>query len=32
MCLAHTVEDIHETLNRVETIFKQIPYFEEKAL
>lgn len=28
MSLAHTVEDIYETLNRVEDIFREIPYFE----
>ncbi|MFD3218803.1 aspartate aminotransferase family protein [Bacillus pacificus] len=28
MCLAHTLEDVYETLNRVEKIFQQVPYFE----
>ncbi|WP_457786648.1 aspartate aminotransferase family protein [Geobacillus sp. Geo 8.1] len=32
MCLSHTKEDIFETLNRVESIFKEIPYFEKKGV
>lgn len=27
--MAHTIEDIEETLNRVETIFKETPYFKK---
>ncbi|MCL6445560.1 MAG: aminotransferase class III-fold pyridoxal phosphate-dependent enzyme [Alicyclobacillus sp.] len=32
MSFAHTLEDIYETLNRVESIFKEVPYFQERTL